>query len=633
MCGICGYLSFNSRWSQQDLYRMNEKIRRRGPDDEGYYHDGPIGLAMRRLSIIDLDSGQQPIFNEDRTIVVVFNGEIYNYRNLTQQLLELGHRFRTASDTEVLVHLYEEYGLDFVERLEGMFGFALWDTRKRRLVLGRDRLGIKPLFLAQSDEGILFASELKSIVDTGMHSATVSAAAVDQFLTYTFIPAPATIYDGIQKLLPGHIAVFDFDSRQAVQRRYWDIPNVAEEPRDESEWAELVERRLEAAVDSHMVSDVPVGAFLSGGIDSSLIVAMMARHSNKPIRTFTVGFTETDSAFIDERKYARMLANRYSLDHVELDVKPDFAAIAGDIVDAFDEPFADDSIIPSYYVSQLAGQSVKVAMTGLGGDELFAGYRRHLGLSLGEHYARLPRWLNDYAFAPLVRLLPDVPALADRIDHVKRFVRSAGKSAAARYQDSLATLRRDERNRLYAPEFSKRVADSGAEEVIEQPFEYFGRASHPLERALRTDLRVYLVDDILTLTDRLSMWHSLELRVPFLDHHLVETAARIPASLKIRRFEQKYLLRRVARKWLPDEILDHRKQGFEAPMGRWLRGPLREYFARALQDSAARNPNWFDYGRIDEIFREHVAGRQKNNRILFSLLMLHLWLERKRSVV
>jgi asparagine synthase (glutamine-hydrolysing) len=622
MCGICGFVSV-AGISERVLLQMNERIARRGPDGAGHLHDGAVGLAMRRLAIIDLAGGQQPIFNESGKIAIVFNGEIYNYRELRDNLVRQGHQFRTDSDTEVIVHLYEEYGLEAPTHLAGMFAFAIWDSERKIVVLARDRLGIKPLFYAQLPEGVLFGSEMKSLLATGLVPQRLDYQALDEYLTYTNVPCPRTIYSAIRQLQPGTTLTVAADGR-TNSSRYWSVPVSAEDDRPEFQWISDSEEALRAAVESHLVSDVPVGAFLSGGVDSGLMVALMADILGRPVETFTVGFKDAGSSFMDERVYARTLAERYKLNHHEIDVTPDFEHIIWEIVEAFDQPFADDSVVPSYYVSKVAAEHVKVAMTGLGGDELFAGYRRHLGLLLGDRYSRLPVILRNGLIDPVVRWLPESRSSSDLVDHLKRFSRSSGASASARYQDSLATLPWQERKRLYTQPVAEGVKPGETDDVIMAAFRH-GVIGKTLERALRTDLQTYLPDDILTLTDRLSMWHSLELRVPYLDHNFVALASRIPAGLKIRGMRQKYLLKKIAERWLPRDMIYHRKQGFEAPMGRWLRGPLLPIFNSIVSPAHVERTGLIRYDEIVRLRDEHVTGRRKHSKLLFSILMLHAW--------
>ena len=611
------------------LRAMNDVIVRRGPDGEGSLYTGAVGLAMRRLAIIDVMGGSQPLFNEDRSIAVVCNGEIYNFKTLRECLRARGHQFRTNSDTEVIVHLYEEQGADLVRELEGMFAFALWDARKETLLLARDRLGIKPLFLAALPGGILFGSEMKSLLATGLVPAELDWQALDQFLTYTFIPAPRTIHRGIKKVPPGTVITVGLKGNVSSES-YWQVPDPEVIPRAPTEWVQRIEGALRRAVESHLVSDVPVGAFLSGGIDSGLMVAMMAAATDRPVETFTVGFTEAGASFKDERIYARMIAQRYRLNHHEVNVEPHVTEIIWDIVAAFDEPFADDSVIPTYYVSQTASRFVKVALSGLGGDELFGGYRRHLGVRVGDAYGRLPRWLREGVVDPIVHRLPEPKTSSDLVDHLKRFSRASSATPARRYQDSMSTLPASERSRLYSREAVERIDMAETSAILTDTFDGF-RHGTSVDRALKTDLRRYLADDILVLTDRLSMWHSLELRVPYLDHRFVEEAITIPANLKVRGLAQKYVLKQVAAKWLPAQVIGHRKQGFEAPMGRWLRGPLRALMEDTLASATISNAGIFNTTEIARLQQEHLTGTRKHSKLLFSLLMFHLWSERHRT--
>jgi asparagine synthase (glutamine-hydrolysing) len=625
MCGICGFVSATA-WSEDMLRGMNDVIFRRGPDGEGLLHTSQVGLAMRRLAIIDVEGGSQPVYNEDRSVAVVFNGEIYNFQTLRARLQARGHQFRTHSDTEVIVHLYEEHGEDLVRELEGMFAFALWDARRGTLLLARDRLGIKPLFIAHLPGGVLFGSEMKSLLATGLVPTDMDWQALDAYLTYTFIPAPQTIYRSIRKVPPGTTLTIR-PGGETQARTYWSIPDTEPVVLTEQQWVERVEGSFRRAVESHLISDVPVGAFLSGGVDSGLMVAMMAQASARPVETFTVGFADAGSSFIDERIYARMIAQRYRLNHHEISVEPHVATIIGEVVNAFDEPFADDSVIPSYYVSQAAAGFVKVALTGLGGDELFGGYRRHLGVRLGDAYGRVPRWLREHLIDPGVRRLPEPKSSSDLVDHLKRFSRASSASAAARYQDSMSALPPAERGRLYTREATRHIDREATVRVLTDTFDGF-RHGGSLERALKTDLRWYLPDDILTLTDRLSMWHSLELRVPFLDHHFVADVMTMPAALKIRRLRQKHLLKEVASRWLPEPVINHRKQGFEAPMGRWLRGPLRALMQDTLSPAVISGGGIFETREVERLKHEHLSGQRKHSKILFSLLMFQLWQRR-----
>jgi asparagine synthase (glutamine-hydrolysing) len=624
MCGIAGFwLPANQHVPPGTLKRMNDALLRRGPDGEGLFEEGGVGLAMRRLSIIDLTGGWQPIYNEDRSVVVVMNGEIYNYQRLARTLKERGHRFSTASDTEVLVHLYEEHGDALVDHLEGMFAFALWDIRRRRLLVARDRLGIKPLYFTFQGGALLFASEIKALKASGKVRLDIDPVALDDLFTYNFIPAPRSIYRDIRKLKPGHRMTIEANGELAIDA-YWSLPREpAQKLPNDASTIEVIEGALRDAVESHLVADVPVGSFLSGGVDSGLITAFAARISGKPISTYTIGFASSGNAFLDERVYARELASRYGCTHHEFEITPDVAAIFNEIVCAFDEPFADDSVIPSYYVSQFAARELKVALTGLGGDELFGGYRRHAGIRLDEKLGAAASFTRA-ALALPVRLIPEMLARSDAIDHVKRFVRGGG-SRAERYAQFMSALPVAQRHALYSDRVRSDLLEAGEPaNLIRTCYEELPSGS-ALRRALHADAAVYLPDDVLTLTDRLSMWHSLELRVPFLDRNLVELAARLPDTLWIDGKHQKAVLRDIAGRWLPASILTHRKQGFEAPMGAWLRGPLLPFFDARVNERTVTDSGLLHWPTIKALRDEHVAGRHKHSKTLFAALMLMGW--------
>jgi asparagine synthase (glutamine-hydrolysing) len=627
MCGICGYFGDGANISGLTLERMNLTLERRGPDDQGVFREPGVGLAMRRLSIIDLGGGHQPIHNEDRSVWVVFNGEIYNYRELRDALLKRGHHFETSSDTEVIVHLYEEYGDDFVKHLRGMFAIALWDARRKRGLIARDRLGIKPLFYAEVGGTVLFGSEIKAILASGAVSRDLDHQALDAYFTFTYIPAPLTIYRAVRKLEPGHLLVCE--GGRMSKRRYWDLDvSWPDRETDDHEWFERFDGAIDDAVQSHLVSDVPVGAFLSGGIDSSLVVGLMSRHLDDPVKTFTIGFGGARNPLIDERPLAETVATRYGCEFHAYTVEPDFRQIAGDIVNAFDEPFADDSVIPSYYVSQFTRQHVKVALSGLGGDELFAGYERYSGVLLGQYYSRLvPGALHRCFIQPLVQSLPEPAHGGDRVNHAKRFAAAALQTSADRYLDFVSTLPAAERLRLFRPDVSRQIDVEATGHIITEPYRRCD-APDDVARALYVDMKTYLPEDILALSDRLSMWHSLEVRVPLVDHELVELSARLPTRLKLDWRRKKILLKRIAARHLPEEVMSHRKQGFESPMAAWLRTDLADYARDILGAGRLGRSGLFDHEYIAAKVREHLAGRHKNNKLIFSLIMFQEWYER-----
>ncbi len=627
MCGICGYFGDGANISGPTLERMNQTLERRGPDDKGILREPGVGLAMRRLSIIDLSGGHQPIHNEDRSVWVVCNGEIYNYRELRGALEQRGHHFETNSDTEVIVHLYEEYGDDLVHHLRGMFAFALWDARRRRGLIARDRLGIKPLFYADVGGTVLFGSEIKALLASGVVNRDLDHQALDAFFTFTYIPAPLTIYRAVRKLEPGHLLIHE--AGRTEKRAYWDLDvSKTDRETDQQVWLERFDAAIEDAVKSHLVSDVPVGAFLSGGIDSSLVVGLMSRHLEDPVQTFTMGFGGARNSLIDERPLAAKVAARYGCEFHAFAVQPDFRQIVGDIVNAFDEPFADDSVIPSYYVSQLTRQHVKVALSGLGGDELFAGYDRYSGVLLGQYYSRLvPATVHRKIIQPLVQRLPEPAHGGGRVDHAKRFAAAALQSSAERYLRFVSTIPAPERRLLFSPDIAGQIDFQATSQIITEPYLRCD-APDDVARALYVDMKTYLPEDILALSDRLSMWHSLEVRVPLVDHELVELSARLPTRLKLDWRHKKILLKRIAARHLPVEVMKHRKQGFESPMAAWLRSDLAEYSRDILGPGRLGKSGLFDGDYVLAKLDEHLAGRHKNNKLIFSLMMFQEWYER-----
>lgn len=627
MCGICGFFGEHDVLSEHTLFRMNQTLVRRGPDEAGIFWESGVGLAMRRLSIIDLASGRQPIRNEDGTIWVVFNGEIYNYRELRAELQQCGHQFQTNSDTEVIVHLYEEHSDKLVTYLRGMFAFAIWDARHRRGLLVRDRLGIKPLYYAQFGNNLLFGSEIKAILASNVVGSDLDYQALDAFFTFTYIPAPLTIYHNVRKLQPGHLMIYQFGRIET--RCYWNV-DFADTDREtnDHEWKERFDQAIRRAVKSHLVSDVPVGAFLSGGIDSSLVVALMSQYQDEPVQTFTMGFGGVCHPLLDERPLAKKVAAQFDCQFHEYIVQPDFRKIVGDIVSAFDEPFADDSVIPSYYISQFTRQKVKVALSGLGGDELFAGYERYSGVWLSQYYSRLiPGWLHRRLVQPLIQHLPEPARGGDRVNHAKRFAASALQSPAKRYLGFVSTISPRERRQLFAGDIAEQIDFTATDRLITDLYEHCD-APDDLSRALYVDMKTYLPEDILALSDRLSMWHSLEVRVPLVDHPLVELSARLPTQYKLDWRRKKILLKQIATHFLPPEVIDHRKQGFESPMAAWLRTDLVDYARDILGQGRLGKVGLFDSGYVSRKLDEHIAGVQKNNKLLFSLIIFQEWYER-----
>jgi asparagine synthase (glutamine-hydrolysing) len=623
MCGIAGvYVPGEAaRVGREAVGRMVGALHHRGPDDRGFHFDDGLGMGMTRLSIIDVAGGHQPISSEDGQVTVICNGEIYNHAELRRELEEDGHVFRSGSDVEVIVHLYEAVQHRFIERLRGMFAVALWDARRQTLLLGRDRLGIKPLFYAQHGGGILFGSEIKSLVRSGLLHLHLDPHALDRYLTFGYIPSPLTIYKEIRKLDPGHLLICD--ARGIRVERYWRLRFA---PAGKADEAELSHRFLELfgdAVRSHLMSDVSLGAFLSGGIDSSLIVALMSGYSAAPVKTFTIGFGGSAGGYLDERVYARALSRRYGTDHTEFEVQPRPEETLEEVVGAFDEPFADDSVIPTMAICKLARSKVTVALTGLGGDELFGGYERYLGLKLSGQYRRLPSFVRRGMVAPLVERLPERKDGHYTINHLKRFVRSADLPASRRYLDYISVFNESLKRQVCRPGTLNGGSDGRDGELFDGPF-----ATGLVDRALYHDFHTYLPEDILALSDRLSMHYGLELRVPFLDHPLVEFCATIPSSLKIRAMAKKYLLKKIARPLMPAEIVDHRKQGFASPMAAWLRGDLKQYVHETLSPARLARHGLFDPAAVQSLIAAHDSRRESHERQLFALVMFQKWHER-----
>jgi asparagine synthase (glutamine-hydrolysing) len=621
MCGIAGFVEDShpaegSTPARLDaefslVHRMCEVIRHRGPDDEGIHVEAGVGIGMRRLSIIDLAGGRQPIHNETSTIWIVFNGEIYNYRELRADLEARGHIFTTSSDTETIVHAYEEWGEAAFGRLRGMFGIALWDRPRRTLLLARDRAGIKPLHYVERGGRLYFASEIKSLLAAGAVERRLNLPALDHYLAFLYTPRDASIFEGVRKLPPGHY--LKWRNGRIELGQYWEIGAAEPFVGSEQEAAEALRQVLADAVRSHMISDVPLGAFLSGGIDSSAVVGLMAQASSRPVQTFSIGFDEPQ---FDELEHARAVARHFGTDHHEFVVRPDGLSILDSLVSHFDEPFADSSAIPTWYVSEIARRHVTVVLSGDGGDELFGGYDRYLPHPRVAQFDRLhvPRLR---ALAGLV--WPHLPHGA----RGKNFLRHVAKHDHARYVDSVAMFQSDERHALYAPEVRKALA-ADAEVAFEARFGRFDAL--PLQsRMMRLDFETYLPEDVLTKVDRMSMAHSIESRVPLLDNEVIDFAATLPARFKIAGGRRKHILKEAIRTLLPPGILDRPKQGFGVPLGVWFRGGLTDLFSEVLRSPRARQRGYFEPAFTERLIREHLAGTRDHSMRLWQLLMFELW--------
>jgi asparagine synthase (glutamine-hydrolysing) len=605
VCGIAGIAS-RAGADPARLAAMSATLVHRGPDSDGTFVDGPVGLAARRLSIIDLEHGDQPLANEDGTVVVVQNGEIYNHDELRRSLERAGHRFSTRSDTEVIAHLYEQHGDAFAGRLRGMFALGLWDARRRRLVLARDRFGIKPLLYRQDGDALAFASELRALP-----RAEIDLDALDAFLAFNSIPAPLTIFRETRKLPPGHLLVWE-DGALRLERYARPAPVAASELRDEDEasLAEELRGRLRDSVRAHLVSDVPVGVLLSGGIDSSLLAALAAEELSEPLRTFSIGFEERS---FDELADARLVAGRYATDHHELVLRPDAALL----LPALAEAFADSSALPTYLVSQLAAAHVKVALSGEGGDELFGGYHTYaadlLALRVGP-LARLAR--------PLVERLPSSTRRASFDYRAKRFVRAAHLPPLERHHGWKEIFSADAR-----AELTGRAGGLDPVELLRARFAET-EGAELLARLQDVDLGLYLVDDLLVKTDRASMAHSLEARVPFLDTVVTNLALALPTRHKVRGLGKKVLLRKAAEPLLPGRIVRGRKRGFSIPAAAWLRGELEPFARDVLAGDTLRRQGYLDPAVAHRYLDEHVAGKADWSRQLWGLLSFTLWHQR-----
>ncbi len=625
MCGIVGIASKDD--NSFPLEKAMHALRHRGPDDSGSYEDPHIRLGHTRLSIIDVAGGKQPIFNEDNTKCIIFNGEIYNFKTLRQELHQKGHHFKTLSDTETILHGYEEWGVDCLQRLQGMFAFAIWDKLEKRLFLARDRLGIKPLFYAEYQGRFYFASEIKGILADSRFPREMDESALAAYFTLSYIPAPLTIFSHIKKLLPGHYLIRQDGKLKA--RQYWDLAFEPDTRMKEDDCIEGFAEILKDAVKKRLISEVPLGAFLSGGIDSGAVVALMSRLSDEPVSTFCMGFGGQTGGYLDERGYARMVADQYRTDHHEFEVRPSVENLIDTIVTAFDEPLADDSTIPSHFVCKKARGKVTVALSGLGGDENFAGYERYLGFRLRTLYSRLlPKSVRPLLNG-LVQALPERSDGHYTINHLKRFTRFASLPPDAAYLGFSSILSPVLQDNLFSNH--RKLKDSFSE--CSSTFSaYFnsGRVRNGadlLNRCLYTDFKTYLPEDILAVTDRLSMHHSLEVRVPFLDHKLVEFCATIPPELKMKRLQKKYLLKKWAGPLLPNAVINHRKQGFVGPMSQWLKTDLKQWTQTALSPKNLSKHGLFNAGTVQRAMQQHFRGKENHDTLIWSLLIFQRWFE------
>ncbi|MGB5103652.1 MAG: asparagine synthase (glutamine-hydrolyzing), partial [Steroidobacteraceae bacterium] len=608
------------RFEPEVLARMGDAIVHRGPDDSGALADGELLMGMRRLSIIDVSGGHQPIASEDGQVIVVCNGEIYNFRELRRELEAVGHRFATHSDTEVAVHAYEEYGDAFLGKLDGMFGLALWDRRRRRLVVARDALGIKPIYYRLDGQELIFASEAKAILALPGITARLDRAALAQYLSVGYVCAPNSIFEGMRKLEPGTALIAE-DGR-VRKHRYYRLPAEIDGARPEQQWVEAVRSEMERSVRDQMVSDVPIGAFLSGGIDSSAVVAFMSRHSSQPVKTYSIGFHgSTGAQLYNELPFARQVAEQFGTDHHEIVVQPDVATLLPDLIWHMDEPIADAAFITTYLVSKFARQDVTVILSGVGGDELFGGYKRYLDEYYRNLYHRIPGAIRSGVIAPLAGLLPSDrhSRLLNKMRLAKAFLQADALPFEERYRAYMQVFDAAEREGLLRggvpPGFDDCIARGFAE----------AQTTDPLRQLMDVDFATQLPDDLLLLTDKMSMAVSLECRVPLLDQRLVELAARMPGHLKVRGGELKHVMKRALEGVLPDSILHREKRGFGAPMGAWLRAELAPVLRDVLSRESVTRRGLLDPDAVERTIREHEQQRADRTDHLLALINLEIW--------
>jgi len=623
MCGIFGIVG--SKIDEAHLKKATNLLAHRGPNASGFFIEDGVGLGHRRLSIIDLEGGHQPMYNEDGSLCIVFNGEIYNFPELHEQLVSKNHRIKTRSDTETILHAYEEWGEECVDHLRGMFAFAIWDRRAKKLFIARDRFGIKPLFYAEHGGTFYFASEMKAILTDPTMRQEMDEAALACYFSLSYIPGDMTIYKGIRKLLPGHTLTWQNGRGQI--RKYWDIEYVPDRGKSEDYFINRFMELFHESIKIHLISDVPLGAFLSGGIDSSAVVAVMSMITDRPVNIFCMGYGGNAGGYLDERGYARMVAERYKTNHKEYEVLPEPEGLLEKIVRSFDEPFADDSTIPSYFVCKIAKENVTVAESGLGGDEAFAGYERYLGFRARALYGRLPHFVRERMIRRFVDSLSERSDGHYTVNHMKRFVRSSSQDDGNAYYGYLTRLNPGIQGSFFSD--TSRIG-----QYLEAPRElildYFRSVRtederDALNRVFYCDVKTYLPEDILAVTDRMSMYHALEVRVPFLDHHLMEFCATIPPEMKMKWFRKKYLLKKALRDILPGDVIDHRKQGFVGPMAQWLKSDLKAYTADALSEKNLKKHGLLNPETIKSILDEHFSGREIHDTLIWSLLVFQKW--------
>ena len=624
MCGICGVLKKDNKPASEEIIsKMCNVMIHRGPDDEGHYMSGSVGLGMRRLKIIDLETGNQPIHNEDKTIWVILNGEIYNYRDIRKMLEENGHIFYTKSDTEVIVHLYEDYGEKALDYLNGMYGIALWDVKKEKLLIARDRLGIKQLYYYEDGNIFVFGSEIKTVLAHQGISKDIDYKALSDFFSLKYIPAPHTIFSKIKKLHQASSLTIDLKTKKSEIKKYWSLKYIKPYITGK-EAIDTTNDELKRAVEYQMISDVPLGAYLSGGIDSSLLVAIMSKLTEHPVETFSI-IWDTGCQMFDEREYARFVAREYKTNHHEFLVKPDIEEVIQNIIGGFDEPFADDSAIPNYYIARETRKYVTVALSGLGGDEMCAGYERYLGVKLLRYYHALPELMRKSIISKLMQKIPDSKTGWPWIDRMKRFVKIADMPFSQTYFSISSKLDSSGKNLLFSEDVCRKIGINYSTAHYFEDYTTECNSDNDLNRMLYIDMNSYMVDQLLVLSDRMSMAHSLELRVPYLDHLLVEHFARIDPSMKLHGIEKKYLLKKVAERYFPKKFIYRKKMGFSSPIVLWLRGDLKNFMLHILNRNSIIKTTILNPDTVERYTREHIEMKHNHELVLWPMIMFMLW--------
>ncbi len=623
MCGITGFIRFNGHHKESDQARLGAMVQtlfHRGPDEAGMDLRDGVAMGMRRLSIIDLKGGTQPIYNEDKTVWTVYNGEIYNFPQLKKELEQRGHRFSTNSDTEVIVHGYEEFGSAFPTRLNGMFAIALHDSRNHKFILARDHIGIKPLYYSYTGHHLVFGSEIKSLLQSGLIDPALNMAGLAEFLSWEYVPGKATLIRGIHKLLPGEMLSIDLKEPSCFPESFWDIPRQAgtEVHLSDGEWEERILAQIKQSTRMQMISDVPLGAFLSGGVDSSLIAATMGE-----ARTFSIGF---DDPTYNELRWAKKVANHLGMDHKDEIIRPDVVQLFEKLMHFMDDPIGDFSIFPTYLVSRLARKYVTVALSGDGGDELFAGYETYLAQDKARIYGRIPSFVRSGLIEPAIHSLRPSSKKKGLVNKAKRFVEGAaypGEMAHARWRIFVGDRMR---SRMFSDEALKNIHAPAAAHITNL-FQQAGNRGE-LNRSLYVDVKSYLCDNILTKVDRMSMAVSLETRVPYLDTDLVELAFQVPERLKLQGNETKSILKRLAARFVPRECVYRPKEGFSIPIKHWLNNEFKPLMEEHLNENNIRGEGIFRWATIDRLKREHQAGKENHSHILWSLIVFHDWQKR-----